>query len=111
MGLVAVVVAAGQFTTPGSAWAAGTAAPAVGVSAVGTVASVKVSDSTLVVNRAYKFRDSRPKTVRFVLTSGTAISVNGSAGGLSAVRAGMQVAVVGTQTSASTVATKVVARK
>ncbi|MEV4510065.1 hypothetical protein AB0K00_14010 [Dactylosporangium sp. NPDC049525] len=111
MGLIATVVAAGQVMTPGNAWAGGTAAPSVAVSAVGTVASVRTADSTIVVNRAYKFRDSRPKTVRFAVTSGTAVVVNGAAAGLGTVRAGMQVTVTGSQTSSTTVATKVVARR
>ncbi len=120
-GLVAVVVAAGQLMTPGNAWAAGTPperaygvaspAPAVSVSAVGTVSSVRTADSSLVVTRAYRFRDSRPRTVRFTVTAGTAVVVNGSAAGLGAVRAGMQVTVTGTQTSTATVASKVVARR
>lgn len=103
---------------PGNAWAAATTAvatatkaPAIPVSAVGTVASVRTTDSTLVVNRAYRFRDSRPKTIRFNVTAGTAVVVNGSAGGLATVRAGMQVTVTGTQTNATIVATRVVARK
>ncbi|GAA3212983.1 hypothetical protein GCM10010532_038480 [Dactylosporangium siamense] len=95
---------------PGNAWAASIdPSPAVAVSAVGTVTSVRTVDSTLVVTRAYRFRDSRPKTVKFSLTSSTAVIVNGSASGLGAVRPGMQVTVTGTQTSSTLVAAKVVA--
>ncbi|MDG6103287.1 hypothetical protein Daura_17410 [Dactylosporangium aurantiacum] len=113
-GLIAGAVAGGLLLlTPATAWAgpAGAAAPGAGVSVVGTVASVRAADSSLVVTRAYRFRDSRPKTVRFTVTAGTAVVVNGSAAGLGAVRAGMPVAVTGTQTGATTVATKVVARR
>lgn len=105
------MVAAGQLLTPGNAWAAGTAATSFAVSVVGTVASVRTVDSALVVTRAYRFRDSRPRTVRFTVTSGTTVIINGSAGRLGAVRAGMQVTVTGNQNGAATVATRVVARR
>ena len=55
-------------------------APAVAVSAVGTVASVRTVDSSLVVTRTYRFRDSRPKTVRLHPDRGHRLVVNGSAG-------------------------------
>ncbi|GAB3830518.1 hypothetical protein GCM10027610_019060 [Dactylosporangium cerinum] len=104
-------MAGGQILAPGNAWAAATTTPAVAVSAVGTVTSVRTADSTLVVTRAYRFRDSRPKTVKFSLTSSTAVVVNGSASGLGAVRAGMQVTVTGTQTGSALVAARVVASR
>ncbi|MET7419105.1 hypothetical protein [Dactylosporangium sp. NPDC005555] len=107
-GLIATVVAGSQLTTPDNAWAA-TPAPGVAVSVVGTVASVRAVDSTLVVTRAYMFRDSRPKTVRFTVAASTAVTVNGSAGGLTAVRTGMPVSVAGTQTNGGNLATRVVA--
>ncbi|WP_344512670.1 hypothetical protein [Dactylosporangium maewongense] len=85
---------------------------------VGTVASVRTADASLVVTRAYKFRDSRPRTVRFTLTSGTAVVINGvpagSGGlgglrGLSGVKTGMQVTVTGTVSGGNNLATRVVA--
>ena len=85
VGLVAAVVAAGQYHDTGNAWAAGaprrpSARPGPGVSACpGTVASVRAADSTMVVNRAYRFSDSRPKTVKFAMTSSTAVVGNGLA--------------------------------
>jgi hypothetical protein len=97
--------------TPANAWAAGTAHAAGAVSAVGTVVSVRVADSTLVVNRAYRFRDSRPRTVKVSLTPGTAVVVNGSPGSLGTVRAGMQVTVTGNQVGSGVAATRVVARR
>lgn len=123
-GLIAVLVAGAPLLAPATASAAavpgtaapavriaGTAAPAVGVSVVGTVASVRAADSSLVVTRAYRFRDSRPKTVRFTVPPGTAVVVNGTPTRIGSVRAGMQVAVTGTQTGATAVATRVVARR
>ena len=110
-GLITTVLVGGQLVTPGHAWAASTAPPAFGVSAVGTVASVRTSDSTLVLNRAYRFRDSRPKSVKVSLTAATAVVVNGSPGSLGRVRAGMQVTVTGTQAGTAVVAAKVVARR
>lgn len=102
---------AGTEAPGGGVSLAGTAAPGAGVSVVGTVASVRAADASLVVNRAYRFRDSRPKTVRFTLTSGTAIVVNGATARIGAVRAGMQVTVTGTQTGATAMATRVVVRR
>ena len=108
---VAGIAAPGTGVTVAETGAAGTTAPGTGVSVVGTVASVRAADASLVVNRAYRFRDSRPKTVRFTLNSGTAVVVNGATARIGAVRAGMQVTVTGTQTGATAVATRVVVRR
>ena len=111
-GLIAAVVAGSQFMTPGDARAAGVAPAAGGVSVVGTVASVRTADASLVVTRAYKFRDSRPRTVRFTLTPATTVVVNGGPagpGGLRRVKAGMQVTVTGTVSGGNHLATRVVA--
>ncbi|MFF5228065.1 hypothetical protein [Dactylosporangium sp. NPDC000521] len=111
-GLIAAAVAGSQFMTPGDAWAAGVAPAAGGVSVVGTVASVRTADASLVVTRAYRFRDSRPRTVRFTLTPATTVVVNGGStgpGGLGRVKAGMQVTVTGTVSGGNNRATRVVA--
>ncbi|MGI5176390.1 hypothetical protein ACQEVZ_08685 [Dactylosporangium sp. CA-152071] len=106
------MVAGSQFMTPGEARAAGVTPAPGAVSVVGTVASVRTADASLVVTRAYKFRDSRPRTVRFTLTSGTAVVVNGvpaGPGALGRVKSGMQVTVTGTASGGNNLATRVVA--
>ncbi|MEV0561706.1 hypothetical protein [Dactylosporangium sp. NPDC050588] len=109
------MVAGSQFMTPAEARAAAVTPAPGAVSVVGTVASVRTADASLVVTRAYKFRDSRPRTVRFTLTPGTAVVVNGVPAGpgglgkLSGVKTGMQVTVNGTVSGGNNLATRVVA--